>query len=106
MLGYFENYEDLKVALESLFVYERTEFKWYRSSSHLPKKNSVQNLARSSQKCSKKNSGAQGSPKSSSKPGSSRFMKRNPPSKNKNKKTNNSSLDKADILKLVLSLLS
>ncbi|GBB86084.1 hypothetical protein RclHR1_12530006 [Rhizophagus clarus] len=54
----------------------------------------------------KKDSGAQGSPKSSSKPGSSRFVKCNPPSKNKNKKMNNSSLDKADILKLVLSLLS
>ncbi|GBB97859.1 hypothetical protein RclHR1_30900001 [Rhizophagus clarus] len=27
MLGYFENYEDLKMALESPFVYETTEFK-------------------------------------------------------------------------------
>ncbi|GBC05951.1 hypothetical protein RclHR1_06520007 [Rhizophagus clarus] len=106
MLGYFENYEDLKTALESPFVYERTEFKWYRSSGRPPKKNSVKNSARSSQKRSIKDSGAQGSPKSSSKPGSSRSVKRNPPSKNKNKKTHNSSLDKADILKLVLSLLS
>ncbi|GET01213.1 hypothetical protein GLOIN_2v1765605 [Rhizophagus clarus] len=106
MLGYFKNYEDLKTALESPFVYERTEFKWYRSSGRPPKKNSVKNSVRSSQKRSKKDSGAQGSPKSSSKPGSSRSVKRNPPSKNKNKKTNNSSLDKADILKLVLSLLS
>ncbi|GES95921.1 hypothetical protein RCL_jg282.t1 [Rhizophagus clarus] len=106
ILGYFENYKDLKTALESPFVYERTEFKWYRSSGRPPKKNSVKNSARSSQKRSKKDSGAQGSPKSSSKPGSSRFVKCNPPSKNKNKKMNNSSLDKADILKLVLSLLS
>ncbi|GBB95419.1 hypothetical protein RclHR1_02530014 [Rhizophagus clarus] len=105
ILGYFENYKDLKTALESPFVYERTEFKWYRSSGRPPKKNSVKNSARSSQKRSIKDSGAQGSPKSSSKPGSSRSVKRNPPSKNKNKKTHNSSLDKADILKLVLSLL-
>ncbi|GBB84818.1 hypothetical protein RclHR1_01140007 [Rhizophagus clarus] len=106
MLGYFENYEDLKTALESPFVYERIEFKWYRTSGRPPKKNSGKNSARSSQKCSNKDSGAQGSPKSSSKPDSSCSVKRNPPSKNKNKKTNNLSLDKTEILKLVLSLLS
>ncbi|GBB86998.1 hypothetical protein RclHR1_13450004 [Rhizophagus clarus] len=33
MLGFFETYEDLKTALESPFVYERTKYKWYHSSS-------------------------------------------------------------------------
>ncbi|GET02558.1 hypothetical protein RCL_jg13721.t1 [Rhizophagus clarus] len=61
------------------FVYERTEFKWHRTSGHPLKKNSGKNSARSSQKHSKKDSGAQGSPKSSSKPGSSCSVKRNPP---------------------------
>ncbi|GBB93099.1 hypothetical protein RclHR1_00700004 [Rhizophagus clarus] len=106
MLGYFENYEDLKTALESPFVYKRTEFKWYCTSGHPPKKNSVKNSAQSSQKRSKKDSGAQGSPKSSSKQGLSRSVKCNPLSKNKKQKKANSSLDKADILKLVLALLN
>ncbi|GBC02516.1 hypothetical protein RclHR1_04660009 [Rhizophagus clarus] len=106
LLGYFENYEDLKTVLESPFVYERTEFKWYRTSGCPPKKNSGKNSARSSQKRSKKDSGAEGSPQSSSKPGSSHSVKRNLPSKNKKQKTTNPTLDKADILKLVLALLN
>ncbi|GBB88553.1 hypothetical protein RclHR1_01510004 [Rhizophagus clarus] len=69
------DYTTLKIP----FVYERTEFKWHRTSGHPLKKNSGKNSARSSQKHSKKDSGAQGSPKSSSKPGSSCSVKRNPP---------------------------
>ncbi|GBC05467.1 hypothetical protein RclHR1_06240003 [Rhizophagus clarus] len=106
LLGYFENYKDLKMALESPFVYERTEFKWYRTSDRPPKKNSGKNSAWSSQKRSKKDSEAQGLFKSSSKPGSSRSVNHNPQSKNKKQKTANSTLDKADILKLVLALLN
>ncbi|GBB98895.1 hypothetical protein RclHR1_33560001 [Rhizophagus clarus] len=102
LLGYFENYEDLKMALESSFVYKRTEFKWYRTSGHPSKKNSEKNLARSSQKRFKKDSGVQGSPKSSSKPGSSCSVKRNPHPRTRSRRQ----LTPADILKLVLALLN
>ncbi|GES75019.1 hypothetical protein RCL_jg13084.t1 [Rhizophagus clarus] len=81
MLGFFEIYEDLKTALESSFVYKRVEFK-----------------------C--RDNGARGFKSSSQKQSIPRKVLHTPTSSNKKQKTTNSTLDKADIMKLVLALLN
>ncbi|GBC02116.1 hypothetical protein RclHR1_04460006 [Rhizophagus clarus] len=107
MLGFFKTYEDLKTALESPFVYKCIEFKWYRSSGHPPKKKQQGATSlQSSPKRTSRDNGAQGSKLSSQKQGSPRKVLRTPTSSNKKQKTTNSTLDKADIVKLVLALLN
>ncbi|GBC08894.1 hypothetical protein RclHR1_08470005 [Rhizophagus clarus] len=107
MLGFFETYEDLKTALESPFIYERVEYRWYRSSGRPPKKKQrAAASAWSSSKRTDRDNGAQGSKSSSHKQGTPRQVPRTSPPKNKKQKTGSPSLDKADILKLLLALLA
>ncbi|GBB98995.1 hypothetical protein RclHR1_03390011 [Rhizophagus clarus] len=105
ILGFFETYEDLKTALKSPFIYERTEYRWYCSNGRPNKKKSKKASSRSSQKRTSQNIGTKGSPlKPSSKPEGSRRASSKSSSKNKQKKAGKTVLDKVD-LKLVLSLL-
>ncbi|GES79569.1 hypothetical protein RCL_jg23294.t1 [Rhizophagus clarus] len=105
-VGVLQNLREPKDGFRIPFVYEHVEYRWYRLSGHPQKKKELEAASSgSSSKCTSRDNGTQGSKKSLQKQGTPRSVLHTSSYRNMKQKTEKAGLDKADILKLVLSLL-